>query len=174
MSLLPGGQPLDRVLPDLDELLDDPHAYLSEAPLAIGPRRMYGLAWLFALPGVALLLSCVVQGKPDGERLAMGVGLLLGAGVWAGWSMLMRGHEMVLHHDGVEFNHFDTTVWAPWALFRVEGRPFVPDSDSPRAGLTLPIDPKVVPHVHQHRLGVSLAWGRRVDGRSGTSAGTTR
>lgn len=164
MSVLPGGQPLDRVLPDLDELLDDPHAYLSEAPLAIGPRRMYGLAWLFAVPGVALLLWCVAQGKPDGERLAMGVGLLIGAGVWAGWSLLIRGHEMVLHPDGVEFNYFDTTVWAPWSLFHVEGRPFVPDSDSPRAGLTLPIDPKMVPYVHKHRLGMSLAWGGQVSG----------
>ena len=88
MSVLPGGQPLHRVLPDLDELLEDPHVYLSEAPLAIGPRRMYGLAGLFAVPGLALLLSCVIQGKADGERLAMGVGFLLGSGVWLGWSLL--------------------------------------------------------------------------------------
>jgi hypothetical protein len=164
MSVLPGGQPLHRVLPDLDELLEDPHVYLSEAPLAFGPRRMYGLAALFAVPGVALLLSCVLQGRPDGERLAMGVGFLLGAGVWFGWSLLMRGHEIVFHPDGVEIIYRDTSVWAPWALFHVEGRQFVPDSDSPRAGLTVPIDPKMVPHVQLRRGGMVVAWGLQVQG----------
>src|SRR5262249_43693056 len=144
MSVLPGGQPLDRVLPDLDDLLADPHAYLSEAPLAIGPRRMYRLAGLFAIPGLALLVSCVVLGQPDGERIAIGVGLLLGAGVWLGWSVMMRGHELVLHPDGVEVLHNDTTVWAPWSVFHVEGRPLVADSDSPRAGLILPVNPAAV------------------------------
>ncbi len=164
MSMLPGGQPLHRVLPDLDELLEDPHAYLSEAPLAFGPRRMYGLAFLFAIPGVVLLLSCVTEGKPDGERITMGVGLLLGASIWFGWSLLMRGHEIVFQPDGVEVVYRDTTVWAPWALFHVEGRPFVPDSDSPRAGLTLPIDPKMVPHVQLRRGGMVVAWGLQVRG----------
>ncbi len=164
MSMLPGGQSLERVLPDLDELLEDPHAYLSEAPLAFGPRRMYGLAILFAVPGVLLLLSCGIRGAIVGEELAMGVGLLLGAAVWAGWSLMMRGHELVLHPEGVEVIYFDTVIWAPWALFHVEGRPFVPDSDSPHAGLTLPIDRKMVPYVRQQRSGVVLAWGRAVTG----------
>src|SRR5256885_476975 len=41
MSLLPEGQPLRGVLPDLDDLLADPHAYLSEAPPA--KLRRHGL-----------------------------------------------------------------------------------------------------------------------------------
>src|SRR5262245_33630543 len=164
MSVLPGGQPLDRALPDLEDLLADPHAYLSEAPLAIGPRRMYRLAGLFAVPGLAFLLSCALQGKADGERVALGVGLLLGACVWAGWSLLLRGHELVLHPDGVEVVFRDATVWAPWALFHVEGRPFVPESDSPGAGLTLPVDPRIVPHVQLRRGGMVVAWGRQAHG----------
>ena len=102
MSVLPAGQPLRQVLPDLDDLMADPYAYLSEAPLAIGPRRFYRLAGLFALPGVAMLLSCVLAGKADGERIALGVGLLSGAALWLGWSLWLRGHELVLHPDGVE------------------------------------------------------------------------
>ena len=47
----------DRVLPDLDDLLADPHAYLSEAPLAFGPRRMYRLAGLFAALEAAVRLA---------------------------------------------------------------------------------------------------------------------
>src|SRR5688572_24194903 len=104
MSLLPTGQTLDRVLPDLEDLLADPDAYLREAPLALGPRRMYGLALLFAVPGIVLLASCVIQGKqPDaqGERIALGVGLLIGSLVWLGWSLKMRGHEIVLHPEGI-------------------------------------------------------------------------
>lgn len=161
MSVLPGGQPLDRVLPDLDQLLDDPHAYLSEAPLAFGPRRMYGLAFLFALPGIILLALCLVDGKPDGERISMGIGFLLGASVWFGWSLLMRGHELVLYPDGIEVIYRDTTVWAPWALFHVEGRPFVPDSDT---GLTVPVNPKMVPYVQLRRDNLVLAWGMQVKG----------
>ncbi|MFO0879711.1 MAG: hypothetical protein U0840_20380 [Gemmataceae bacterium] len=163
MSLLPQGQQLSRVLPDLDEMLEDPQAYLNEAPLAFGPRRMYGLAWMFGVPGAGLLALCAYQGKPDGERIAMGVGLLVGSALWFGWSILLRGHEMVLHADGVEFTHFDTSVWVPWGLFHVEGRPFVPESDSPQAGLTLPIDPKMVPYVRMRRHGMDVAFGRNVD-----------
>jgi hypothetical protein len=163
MSVLPGGQPLHRVLPDLDELMDDPRAYLSEAPLALGPRRMYGLAALFAVPGILFLLSCMV-GKPTGEKLSMGIGFLLGSGVWWGWSLMLRGHELVLHPDGVEVVYRGSTVWAPWALFHVEGQPFVPESDSPRAGLTLPLNSKAVLWVELRRGGTVVARGMQVQG----------
>jgi hypothetical protein len=162
MSLLPAGRSLTQALPDIDELLADPRAYLDAAPLAFGPRRMVRLALFFAIPGLLFLASCLVTDKADGERVALGVGLLLGAGVWAGWSLLMRGHEIVLHPDGVEVVSADGTVWAPWALFHVEGRPFVPTSDSPRAGLILPIDPAIVPHVVLLRGGVEIARGTSI------------
>lgn len=164
MSVLPGGQPLEQALPDLDVLLEEPHAYLLEAPLAIGPRRMYRLALLFALPGLAFLLSCVIEGKPNGERLSLGVGLLIGSAVWVGWSLLLRGHELVLHPDGLEITHRDQTIWAPWALFHVEGRPFVPQIDSPSAGLTLPIAPEMVPFVQMRQHGMVIAQGGKVQG----------
>jgi hypothetical protein len=163
MSVLPGGQPLHRALPDLDELMADPCAYLTEAPLAFGPRRMYGLAGLFALPGILFLVSCVM-GQPTGEKVAMGIGFLAGASVWAGWSLMLRGHEMVLHPDGVEVTYRDSTVWAPWALFHVEGQAFVPESDSPRTGLTLPINAKAVPWIELRRGGVVAARGMQVQG----------
>jgi hypothetical protein len=163
MSVLPGGRPLQQALPDLDELLDDPEAYLTQAPLALGPRRMYGLALLFAVPGVAFLLACAF-GKPTGEKVAMGVGFLVGACVWLGWSLLLRGHELVLHADGVEVTCRDGTVWAPWALFHVEGQPFVAESDSPRAGLILPVNPRAVPYVELRRGGTVAARGTQVRG----------
>src|SRR5258707_256561 len=117
MSVLPAGRPLHQAVPDLDQLLADPRAYLESAPLAFGPRRMYGLALLVALPGVALLASGVLAARPDAERIVLGVALLLGACIWLGWSLLLRGHEIVLHPDGVEVAFGESTVWAPWALF---------------------------------------------------------
>jgi hypothetical protein len=164
MSVLPEGRSTRQALPDLDDLLADPHAYLTEAPLAIGPRRFYRLAALFALPGLALLLSCVLAGKPDGERIALGVGLLAGSALWLGWSLWLRGHELVLHPDGVEVVYRDTVVWAPWALFHARGRPLVAASDSPRAGLLLPVNRAAVPLVELRRHGVVLASGSDVAG----------
>jgi hypothetical protein len=172
MSVLPSGQRLHRVLPDLDELLEAPHIYLSDAPLAFGSRRMYGLATLFALPGIAFLLSCVLA-KPNGERLAMGIGFLLGSCVWLGWSLMLRGHELVMHSEGIEVIFRDTAVWAPWALFHVEGQPFVPESDSPRAGLTLPVNSKAIPYVELRRGGMAIARGLQVQGRQWFFIGRT-
>jgi hypothetical protein len=172
MSVLPSGQRLHRALPDIDELLEDPRSYLGEAPLAFGARRMYGLAALFALPGIAFLLSCVFA-KPDGERLAMGVGFLIGSCVWLGWSLMLRGHELVMHPDGVEAIFRDSTVWAPWALFHVEGQPFVPESDSPRTGLTLPVNARAIPYVELRRGGLVVARGSQVQARQWFFLGRT-
>jgi hypothetical protein len=165
MSVLPAGQSLNRFLPDLEDLLDDPGAYLAQEPVTIGPRQMYGLAFLFGLAGGAFLLSCVVTGKGDGERLALGIGLLCGAGVWLGWSLLMRGHSLVLHADGVEVKYRDTVVWCPWAVFNVDGHAFVPDADSPRVGLTLPAAPEAVPFVELRRDDTPIAHGAQVKAR---------
>jgi hypothetical protein len=165
MSVLPAGQSLAQFLPDLDDFLYDPRGHLQTSPVVIGPRRMYALAALFALPGIAFLVSCAVAGKGDGERLALGIGLLVGSSVWLGWSLMMRGHVLVLHPDGIEVKYRDTEVWCPWALFNVEGEPFVPEGDSPRTGLTLPVAPEAVPFVELRRQGATVAFGAEVRGR---------
>src|SRR5262249_8178602 len=143
-------------------LLADPHAYLSEAPLAIGPRSFYRLAGLFALPGVALLLSGLTADKIDPERVVMGVGLLVGALLWLSWSLWLRGHELVLHPDGLEVTSRAQSVWAPWALSPVQARPFVPESDSPRAGLLIPANRAAIPFVELRRHGMILTTGAEV------------
>lgn len=165
MSVLPVGQSLSRFLPDLEDLLHDPRAYLAREPLTIGPRQMYGLAWLFGFAGTALLLSCFVAGEPDGERLALGIGLLSGASVWLGWSLMLRGHSLDLLPEGVEIHYRGTTVWCPWAVFNVDGHAFVPDADSPRVGLTLPLSPEAVPFIELRREGTPVAHGAQVKAR---------
>src|SRR6516164_6065165 len=104
MSMLPAGRSLSGFLSDLEDLLEQPALYLAERPVTVGPRRMYGLAALFGVAGAAFVLSCVFF-PVSGERLAMGIGLLVGASVWLGWSLLMRGHELILRHDGVEVKY---------------------------------------------------------------------
>lgn len=165
MSVLPAGQSLHRVVADLEELVENPRAYLAEGPLRIGPRQMYGLAFLFGFAGSAFLLSCVVLGQPDGERLALGIGLLVGASVWLGWSLMMRGHSLVLHPEGIEIKYRETTVWCPWALFNVDGQAFVPDADSPRVGLTLPAAPEAIPFVELRRDDTPIAHGAEIKAR---------
>jgi hypothetical protein len=170
MSVLPAGQSLSRFVPDLEELVHDPRAFLAQEPLTIGPRQMYGLAFLFGLTGLAFLLSCPFIAPEDraellGERLALGIGLSLGGCVWLGWSLLMRGHSLVLHPEGVEVKYRDTTVWCPWALFNVDGQAFVPDVDSPRIGLTLPIAPPALPFVELRRDDTPIAHGAEVKAR---------
>src|SRR3954454_16072959 len=151
MSVLPQGRSLQQFFPELDELLHDPAGYLAAGPVVIGPRRMYGLAALFGVPGLGLLLACALGGDGLDERLLMGVGLLLGASVWLGWSLRLRGHELVLHPEGVEVKYGDTAVWCPWALFNTEGTPGVPEADDPRVGVILPVAAEAVPFVELRR-----------------------
>jgi hypothetical protein len=167
MSVLPIGQSLSRYVPDLDELIENPRAYLLQEPLTIGPRQMYGLASLFGFAGLAFLLSCLLidpadRGELLGERLALGIGLLLGGCVWLGWSLRLRGHSLVLHPDGVEVQYRGETVWCPWALFNVDGHAFVPGGDSPRVGLTLPVAVAAVPFVELRREGTPIAHGAEI------------
>jgi hypothetical protein len=164
MSVLPAGHSLARFVPDLDELLYDPAEYLKAAPLTFGPRRMWGLAALFLLAGLAFLLSVWYTGdnRSMGERLALGVGLSLGGMVWLGWSLMMHGHQLVLHPEGVEVKYRDTAVWCPWALFNTDGDPYVPQSDSPMLGMALPINPEAVPFIELRRNEAPMAHGVQV------------
>ena len=161
MSLLPAGNSLRSYLPDLDDLLESPAEYLAVGPVVIGPQRMYRLAALFGVPGIAFLLSYWF-GKQDGERIALGVGLLIGAAVWLGWSLWARGHALILHPNGVEVKHHDVSVWCPWALFHAEGVPYVPEVDSPFTGLILPVASDAVPFIELRRAESVLAHGMQV------------
>jgi hypothetical protein len=47
----------------------------------------------------------------------------------------------------------------------VDGNPFVPDADSPRVGLTLPVDPEAIPFVELRRDDTPVAHGAEVKAR---------
>src|SRR3984885_1678738 len=124
MSVLPNGQSVRQVIPDFEDLQRNPAAYLQEGSVVIGPRQMYGLAALFGVAALGCFGYSVWQGEFDPEAVSIGIGLALGAMVWLGWSLMMRGHELTLLPDGVEFRYHDSVVWCPWALFNGGGMPF--------------------------------------------------
>jgi hypothetical protein len=165
MSVLPAGRSLRQFFPDLDELLRDPAAYLGAAPVEIGPRRAYGFAALFGVLGTAFLIACAVTGVWRDEKLLLGIGLLIGAAVWLGWSVRLRGHSLLLRPDGVEVRYLDTVVWCPWALFNADGPPVVPEGDDPRVAVILPVAPEAVPFVELRRNEAPVAYGAQVRAR---------
>jgi hypothetical protein len=168
MSVLPAGQSLLRYIPDLDDLLHDPASYLSAGPLVFGPRQMYRLAGLFLLAGAIFVGSVFYTGtgsESTGERLALGIGLMLGGSLWLGWSLMLRGHRLSLHKDGVEVKYLDTTVWCPWSLFNADGEARVPLGDSPLVGLMLPVNPEAMPYIELRRHDAPIAQGAQVKAR---------
>jgi hypothetical protein len=165
MSVLPSGQPLTSVVPDLESLFEDPAGYLKAGAVSIGPRKMYGLAAAFGLPGILFLVSFFLTAQPEAEYLALGIGLLLGGSVWLGWSLMLSGHELVLYAEGVEVRYRGSVVWCPWALFNAEGAPQVPETDSPMVGLTLPINPSAIPFVELRREETPIAHGAQIQSR---------
>jgi hypothetical protein len=96
------------------------------------------------------------------ERLLLGIGFLIGAAVWLGWSLRLRGHSLLLRPDGVEVRYRDTVVWCPWALFNAEGPPLVPEGDDPRVAIILPVAPRAVPFVELRRHESPVAFGAAV------------
>jgi hypothetical protein len=162
MSVLPVGRSLRQFLPDVDEFLRDPASYLGAAPVEIGPRRAYGLAALFAAFGAACLAGCAISSNWHDERLLLGIGLLLGASVWLGWSLRLRGHALLLRPDGVEVRYRDATIWCPWALFNADGAPIVPHGDDPRVAVVLPVASEAIPFVELRRHEAPVAHGVQI------------
>jgi hypothetical protein len=162
MSVLPVGRSLRQFFPDLEDLLRNPSTYLQARPVEIGPRKAYGFAALFGSLAAAFFIACAVTGVWRDEKFVLGIGLLIGAAVWLGWSLHLRGHSLVLRPDGVEVRYRDSVVWCPWALFNADGPPIVPEGDNPRAALVLPVSPGAVPFVELRRNESTVAHGAQI------------
>jgi len=162
MGIRAGGDPLTEVVPDLKQLVDDPRRYLADGPLLFGPRRYFGLAALFGLPGLAVLGLYAAE-PAETERLAVGVALLIGAAIWLYYSLGSAGHSLFLGPDGVEVRYRDTAVFCPWDLFDVDGEVWVAAGmESPTAGVTVPVSPAAVDHVVWRRGVVELGRGLKI------------
>ncbi len=164
-----------KVVPDLENVLFDPHESLRGRDIAIGPARKYGtlFAWL------------VLVGLVGGAALALMTGLVLNGGkpgpggfpflfqvlaipwlVFLVTVMLLigrrvRGGEMVLAERGVELRYRGTAVFCAWEVFHTEGQPFGPDTDQ----VILPVAAGAVPLVQARRHDSLVAEGLQVNTR---------
>ncbi|MGL4554464.1 MAG: hypothetical protein ACRC33_25150, partial [Gemmataceae bacterium] len=157
MSIFAPARPLAEALPDLDELLDDPSAYLRAAPLAIGPPRVGRLVTLLVTSGLAVLASRWLDGRHDWARLGVGLGLAAAGLAWLAAALRLRGRELVLRPEGVEVVGGGASVFAPWALFNAPARAAVRDA----GGVVVPINPAAADAIEQRRGGAVEARGRR-------------
>jgi hypothetical protein len=165
---------LPTVVPDLDELWNDPARSLTKQEFRIGPLRRYAVATILGIP-LGFLLPCGFTlyqldhpnrnfGPPPlEERILFGVSLLVGPllGFLLLWHFL-RGGEMVLGPGGVSLRYRKNTVFCPWTLFQEKGRPWKQDSNR----WVLPTWPIAVAGVVQARENVVVATGRDVHTRA--------
>jgi hypothetical protein len=157
-------QPLQAVIPDLDELLARPAAVLGRQPLRIGPAPLHRLGLLAVPTGaiVGVLAPALFTRNWDGQvaRIGLVVGLLLGLLLLV-VALLRRRLEVLLGKEGVEFWHGRRSVWCPWALFSAPGNVLV-NSDRLIDCLTLPVSPQAVPYVELRQDELCQAQGARV------------
>jgi len=171
-------KPLEKAVPDLDGLLDDPARRLNEQPITIGPRRKYaatfflGLAlaipnWMWSLYLFASLRDekkgPLLQ-RPDGPfllavLLAAVLGALVATILVARW--ILRGGQMVLTPEGVELRHRRSVVSCPWSLFHTSGEPLKGGGGD----VLLPVRADAVPFVELYKRGTLQARGEAIKTR---------
>ncbi len=121
---------LRSVVPDLEELLQDPAGFLERQSVTIGPWRRYLAATILGIM-TGLLLSCGFtfyrldhprpQGGPLpwGERVlfltSLGVSPLLCIAFFSHW---LRGGVMILRSAGVVLRYRNVSVFIPWAFWQ--------------------------------------------------------
>ncbi len=168
-------KPLEKAVPDLDGLLDDPARRLSEEPITIGPRRKYAatffLSLALAIPNwiwILYLSASLLDKKkkpliqqPDGPflltvLLAAVLGALVATILVARW--ILRGGQMVLTPEGVELWHRRSMVFCPWSLFHAAGEPLKRGAGD----VLLPVRADAVPFVELYKRGNLRARGEDI------------
>jgi hypothetical protein len=164
---------LFKLIPDLGNVLYDPHQTFRNREIVIGPARRYGTGlflWLLAAAvgwlGLAALMVLLLEGKKAAAAPGAGLLLLVAWLVLLGGSLVLilrciRGGELVLTRRGVELKYRGTVVVCPWELFHTDGQPFSPDRDQ----LILPVVTAAVPAVQARRQDTLLAEGLRINTR---------
>lgn len=160
---------VSRVIPAYEELIADPVAYLSVQEVRIGPGNRYASGIL--LGGLlGLILSCGIgwgmigDGMPlkkmpiETRALVISIVILGTLGIVGAILYLLRGGELILHQEGVDFRFRRRTVRCPWRLFSAPGRPAWLDGFT----LALPVEPEAIPDVVLLLDGEVTASGRDI------------
>jgi hypothetical protein len=158
VRILSLGQSLPEAVPDFEELLGDPAAYLEAGPLVIGSLRLGTLAaWCF-FPGLLIGYVSIQSEKINLWQAGLGAVLLLAGLAWLVASWWLSGRELVLHPAGVEVVAGRASIWLPWAALHVPQRAIVRDA----GGVVLPFDPAFTESVEQRLGGTVVQRGRAV------------
>lgn len=152
-------KPIERAIPNLERLLQEPRETLASDLIVIGPRRSYFVAipmtvlyWLLGSLGVGFLwiaaaYADIQWGQGDLAILTTPTQfLLVVAGLASAGFALWRGHggRLRLTESGIELHYRNSTVSCPWELLSAEGEPRLsPDL----IGVYVPIRTAAVPNV---------------------------
>ena len=150
---------LQRIIPDLDRLLDDPRTVLTGQQIWIEPPKLGVWHWaaaLFAFVAAVFLVALIAQSIWVTALFIVGGPLAV---FWA--TRYTSSPHILIHGKGVEFWLGRSVVFCPWELFNSTGRQLLSESSS-RAGIIIPIQASAVPKVFHSRGGRVQAIGVRV------------
>lgn len=146
-----GRRRLAELVPETDNLLADPQATLKRAEIRIGAVSLYRIATGTALSSVLLALCYLVFLQKDGIEkwvfLGSSVFIAMATFVYVVKALFLPVHELFIRADGVEFKRGHCSVWCPWALFNVNGSPFIQDTQSLWVKVHVPVATSAIPFV---------------------------
>jgi hypothetical protein len=160
---------VSSVIPDYSDLVADPASFLSAQEVRIGPGNRYASGVLLGTL-LGLILSCGVgwgligNGEPlkkmpvETKALVIANVILGTLGTVGAILYWLRGGELILHKDGVDFRFRRRTVKCPWRVFSAPGRPAWLD----RFTLALPVEPDAIRDVVLLVNGEETASGRDI------------
>jgi hypothetical protein len=165
-------KPLKNVIPHYNALIDDPRSYLDAQEVRIKPGNRVGIA--LALGGMlGFIFSCGtlagvfadfprIGKRPWPEQLGIWLLMLSGPvltiGVFLYW---LRGGEITLYTDRIEFRFRHRVVTCPWRLFNVRGDPAWLDSWT----LAMPVNRQAIREVNLLSHGDVVETGRDIDSK---------
>jgi hypothetical protein len=139
---------LQRAIPDLDQLLEDPHKTLDHRAIIIGPRRTYcsatlvGVILALAGIGVCVIIFSIIEDLPGRKKFsdAFWLGALTPVALccFVFGFRIFRGGYCILTQEGAEFRYRKKVVCCSWPVFHAWGQQvFIKESNL----LLLPISP---------------------------------
>src|SRR5262249_34138688 len=121
MTLPLGARPLTDVVPDLDQLLADPAAYLAVRSVHIRKAKPSVSRFLLSfLRQQWFLITVAILMVAWSERWFLGwaiIAWIILSGVYECWRLYPATYEVVLRRDGIELPEDQQVVWCPWELF---------------------------------------------------------
>src|SRR5262249_31227901 len=137
-------RPLARVVPQWEQLLDEPARTLAEGEIVIGPKPrllsnlLLAASWSFLIVLIARLIMMGPQRFWRLDRSIVGAWIAVAAVGFDIVSWWRRGGQVLLEANGATLRNGATDVVCPWLVFNITGDPF-PIGNK---GTLLPVAPR--------------------------------